>query len=133
MHIFEVCDIYTSFSTPRAEGARRFFFALKTAPAEAYSEKGVGVFLKKTGTLLKKHPASQWGGLGAERRLLMFRWARPECHSGLLGLGGEQGPQGHEGGVVMLLEFERRNFSVQHQRVHVRLAAEPPRNIAPSQ
>ena len=55
MHIFEVCDIYTSFSTPRAKGVRSFF-APKTAPAEAYSEKGVGVFLKKTGTLLKKTP-----------------------------------------------------------------------------
>ena len=55
MHIFEVCDIYKSFLTPRAEGAR-IFFAPETAPAEAYSGKGVGVFLKKTGTLLKKHP-----------------------------------------------------------------------------
>ena len=33
-----------------------FFFAPETALAEAYSEKGVGVFKKKTGTLLKKHP-----------------------------------------------------------------------------
>ena len=46
MHIFEVCDIYMSFLTPRAEGAR-IFFAPETAPAEAYSGKGVGVFLKK--------------------------------------------------------------------------------------
>ena len=53
MHIFEVCDIYTSLLTPRAEGARKFF-APETAPAEAYSGKGVGVFfLKKLGPSLK--------------------------------------------------------------------------------
>ena len=44
MHIFEVCDIYTSFLTPKA---REIFFAPETAPAEAYSGKGVGVFFKK--------------------------------------------------------------------------------------
>ena len=47
MHIFEVCDIYRSFLTPRAEGVRENFFAPETAPAEAYSGKGVGVFFLK--------------------------------------------------------------------------------------
>ena len=42
MHIFEVCDIYTSFLTPRTEGVRKCF-APEMAPAEAYSGKGVGV------------------------------------------------------------------------------------------
>ena len=42
MHIFEVCDIYMLFLTPQ-----EFFFAPETAPAEACSGKGVGVFLKK--------------------------------------------------------------------------------------
>ena len=46
MHIFEVCDIYTSFLFP-APKAREIFFDPETAPAEAYSGKGVGVFLKK--------------------------------------------------------------------------------------
>ena len=41
-----------------APKARENGFASETAPAEAYSGKGVGVFEKKTGILLKKHPGS---------------------------------------------------------------------------
>ena len=46
MYFLDVHAIYRSFLTSRAEGAR-IFFAPKTAPAEAYSGKGVGVFLRK--------------------------------------------------------------------------------------
>ena len=44
-YFFDVYDIYRSFLTACAEGAG-IFFASETAPVEAYSGKGVGIFKK---------------------------------------------------------------------------------------